>query len=177
MKYSIFYYLIIWSKVLLNSDFKTTARCPQPYRDTVMTFVPEARALVTEAGAAVSGPARLSRVRGEVLCRALSCPHRPSSHTALSVRSYVPPTSQGIVCSKVYSVITVWTVARRAPLSTGFSRQEYWSGLPCPPPGDLSDPGRSLMSLALGGGFFTTSTTWTKVLKLAQSASMSSWLG
>ena len=107
-----------------------------------MTFVPEARALVTEAGAAVSGPARLSRVRGEVLCRALSCPHRPSSHTALSVRSYVPPTSQGIVCSKVYSVITVWTVARRAPLSTGFSRQEYWSGLPIPSPGDLPEPGR-----------------------------------
>ena len=46
---------------------------------------------------------------------------------------------------------TLWTVARQAPLSMGFSRQEYWSGLPCPPPGDLSDPGielTSLMSLA-----------------------------
>ena len=40
--------------------------------------------------------------------------------------------------------IQVWpygTVARQAPLSMGFSRQEYWSGLPCPPPGDLPDPG------------------------------------
>ena len=44
----------------------------------------------------------------------------------------------------------------------GFSRQEYWSGLPCPPPGDLPDPGfelASLMSSGLGGRFFTTSTT------------------
>ena len=44
-----------------------------------------------------------------------------------------------------------------------FSRQEYWSGLPCPPPGDLPHPGiglAPLLSLALAGGFFTTSTTW-----------------
>ena len=37
--------------------------------------------------------------------------------------------------------VTLWTVACQAPLSMGFSRQEYWSGLPCPPPGDLPDPG------------------------------------
>ena len=45
----------------------------------------------------------------------------------------------------------------------GFSRQEYWSGLPCPPPGDLPDARlehMSLMSPALAGEFFTTSTTW-----------------
>ena len=45
----------------------------------------------------------------------------------------------------------------------GFSRHEYWSGLPCPPPGDLTDPGigpKSLVSPALAGGFFTTSATW-----------------
>ena len=49
----------------------------------------------------------------------------------------------------------------QAPLSTGFSRQEYWSGLPCPPPGDLPDPEiepTSLKSLALAGRFFTTSS-------------------
>ena len=48
-------------------------------------------------------------------------------------------------------------------LSMGFSRQEYWSGLPCPPPGDLPDPGiepESLVSPALADGFFITSTTW-----------------
>ena len=58
---------------------------------------------------------------------------------------------------------TPWTVALQAPLSMGFSRQEYWSGLPCPPPGDLPDPGIKpavLKSPALAGGFFTTSATW-----------------
>ena len=58
---------------------------------------------------------------------------------------------------------TLWTVALQAPLSVGFSRQEYWSGLPCPPPGDLPNPGvkpTSLKSPAVADGFFTTSTTW-----------------
>ena len=50
----------------------------------------------------------------------------------------------------------LWTVARQAPLSLGFSRQECWSGLPCPPPGDLPDPGMEPGSPALAGGFFTT---------------------
>ena len=62
---------------------------------------------------------------------------------------------------------TLCTVARQAPLSMGFSRQEYWSGLPCPPPGDLPDSGIepvSLMSPALAGGFFTTSATWEALL-------------
>ena len=65
--------------------------------------------------------------------------------------------------SHVWLFVTLWTVARQAPLSIGFSRQEYWSGLLCPPPGDLSDPGigsASLRSPALAGRFFTTSTTW-----------------
>ena len=61
------------------------------------------------------------------------------------------------------SFVTLWTIAHQAPLSMGFSRQEYWSGLPCPPPGGLPNPGIEFMSLispALAGGFFTTSTTW-----------------
>ena len=51
---------------------------------------------------------------------------------------------------------TPWTAARKARLSMGFSRQEHCSGVPCPPPGNLPDPGiepTSLMSLALAGGF------------------------
>ena len=62
---------------------------------------------------------------------------------------------------------TPGTVARQAPLSVGFSRQEYWSGLLCPPPGGLPDPGiepTSLTSPALAGGFFTTSTTWEALI-------------
>ena len=43
--------------------------------------------------------------------------------------------------------MTLWTIAHQAPLSMGLSRQEYWSGLPCPPPGDLPDPGIQLLSL------------------------------
>ena len=43
--------------------------------------------------------------------------------------------------SRVRLFATLWTVAHQAPLSMGFSRQEYWSGLPLPSPGDLSDPG------------------------------------
>jgi len=58
---------------------------------------------------------------------------------------------------------TPWTIALQAPLSMQFSRQEYWSGLPFPPPGDLPNPGIkpvSPTSPALAGEFFTTSSTW-----------------
>ena len=56
-----------------------------------------------------------------------------------------------------------WTVACQASLSMGFSRQEYWSELPCPPPGDIPEPGiepASLMSPALAGKFFIISASW-----------------
>ena len=56
--------------------------------------------------------------------------------------------------------MTLWTVGCQLPLSMGFSRQEYWSELPCPPPGNLPDPGTERASPALAGGFFTTSTMW-----------------
>ena len=62
--------------------------------------------------------------------------------------------------SHVQLFATPWTVAHQAPLSMEFSRQEYWSGLPFPSPGDLSNPGTELASLvppALTGSFFTTS--------------------
>ena len=51
---------------------------------------------------------------------------------------------------------TPWTVAHQAPLSTGLPRQEHWSGLPFPPPGDLPDLGIEPASPALAGIFFTT---------------------
>ena len=51
--------------------------------------------------------------------------------------------------------MTLWTVAYQAPLSMGFSRQEYWSGFPFPSPGDLPDPGIEPGSSALTGRFFT----------------------
>ena len=65
--------------------------------------------------------------------------------------------------SRVLLLATLWAIDPQAPLSLGFSRQEYWSGLLCPPSGDLPDSGikpTSLMSPALADGFFTASTTW-----------------
>ena len=64
---------------------------------------------------------------------------------------------QLLSCVRLF--VTPRTVARQAPLSMGFPRKEYWSGLPFPPPGDLPNPGikpRSPASPALAGGFFTT---------------------
>ena len=64
--------------------------------------------------------------------------------------------------SCVRLLATLWTVACHTPLSMGFSRQEYWSGLSCPLPGYLPDPDIEPMSLTsptLAGRFFTISTT------------------
>ena len=63
--------------------------------------------------------------------------------------------------SRVQLFVTTWTVAHQAPLSMGFSRQECWTRLSCPPPGDLPDPGIrpvSFISPALAGQFSTPST-------------------
>ena len=54
--------------------------------------------------------------------------------------------AQLLICVRLF--VTPWTVAGQAPLSMGFSRQEYWSGLPCPPPEDLPNPGIKLRSPA-----------------------------
>ena len=64
--------------------------------------------------------------------------------------------------SRVRLFATLWTVACQAALSMGFSRQEYWSGFPRPPAGDLPDPGIEPASFtvpALAGRFFSTSAT------------------
>ena len=58
--------------------------------------------------------------------------------------------------SRVQLFVTPWTVTRQAPLSMGFSRPDYWNGLPFASPGDLPDPGIKPTSPALAGGFFTT---------------------
>ena len=65
--------------------------------------------------------------------------------------------------SRVQLCTTLWTVGHQDLLSMGFSRQENWSGLPFPPPGDLPDTEIEFTSPAypvLAGGFFTTSATW-----------------
>ena len=65
-------------------------------------------------------------------------------------------TCGGVVVKSCPTLGTSWTVACQAPVSMGFSRQEYWSGLPSPPPGDLPGPEVEPTSLTSAGGFFTT---------------------
>ena len=91
---------------------------------------------------------------GTWLCH--SRPHRVEHYTfwrALCVQ----------LLGHVQLFVTLQTVAQQAPPSMEFSKQEYWSGFLCPPPGDLLDAGIkpvSLTSAALGRGFFTNSATW-----------------
>ena len=63
-------------------------------------------------------------------------------------------------CCLVYkscpTLVSPWTVACQAPLSMEFLKQEYWSGLPLPSPGELHNPGMEPMSPVLAGRFFTT---------------------
>ena len=87
---------------------------------------------------------------------------------------FCPPNMLGsIICQSRYCVlshfscvwffVTPWTLTCQAPLFVGFSKQDYWNGLLCPPPGDLPNPGMELASLtsfALAGRFFTTNATW-----------------
>ena len=71
-----------------------------------------------------------------------SCMHTKSFQSCLTLQLIVS--------------LTLWTVAPQAPLSMGSSRQEYWSGLPCPPPRDLPDPEMEPMFLAWQVDSFTT---------------------
>ena len=67
------------------------------------------------------------------------------------------------VCLRAVTSVVSYSLPLWTPLSLGFSKQEYWSGLPCPPPGILLHPGiktTSLTSPELAGGSFTTSDMW-----------------
>ena len=96
----------------------------------------------------------------------------------ISVQQPFPPWTMTVCCavlscfSHVRLFATLQTVARQAPLSRAFSRQECWSGLPMPSPGDLPDPGMeptSLSSPALAGRLFTTSATWQQPVQFSYS--------
>ena len=92
----------------------------------------------------------------------LSLPSHGLGNQGTGKRSNLPEITQSWDCMlNRFSHVRLY--ACQAPLSMGFLRQEYWSRLPCPPPGDLPDPGiepASLTSPALAGRFFTTSATW-----------------
>ena len=85
--------------------------------------------------------------------------HSPLNFPSQPHPSEIIKSKESCVCmlscfSRVWLFATPRTVARQAPLSMGFSRQEHWNGLPCPPPGHLTNPGikpASLRSPALAG--------------------------
>ena len=74
-------------------------------------------------------------------------------------------------CTVSHSVMSdslqPWHCSLQAASAMAFPRREYWSGLPCPLPGDLPDPGIEPASPALAGGFFTTSAAWEMILILS----------
>ena len=78
----------------------------------------------------------------------------PSDSSEVPVSTHAYAHVESLSC--VWLFATLWTAVHQAPLSMGFSRQEYWSGLPFPSPGDLPDSGIEPMSPALAGRFFTT---------------------
>ena len=78
-----------------------------------------------------------------------------SSHWLLGEKSFASTKESESVSCSARLFRTPWTIARRSPLSMGFSRQGYWSRLPFPSPEDLPDPGIEPESSALAGGFFT----------------------
>ena len=87
------------------------------------------------------------------------------------------------VCAQLLSGVwlftTPWTVTRQTPLSMGFPWQEYWSGLPCPPPGNLPNPGikpTSLASPILTGGFFASKPPGKSISILYLINYSSSWM-
>ena len=100
----------------------------------------------------------------------VGCSHEASWGHGLWVEAGLPAVSAAITpvlllgrFSCVWLFASPWAVAHQAPLSMECPRQEPWSGLPCPPPGNLPDPGikpESLTSPALAGEFLTTSPTW-----------------
>ena len=71
--------------------------------------------------------------------------------------------AKSLHCVRLFAAllfVTLRTGAHQAPFSVGFSRQEYWSGLPCPPPRNLPNPRIEPVSPPLADGLFTTSAAW-----------------
>ena len=104
--------------------------------------------------------------------------HLHISHTRLSWSG-----GGGLVTKSCLTLVTPWTVARQAPLSMGFSRQEYWSGLSFPSPGDLPNPGIEPGSPALqadswreswdGNVYARNSCMWTRLSRKSHSTNTS----
>ena len=116
------------------------------------------------------------------ICHVLCLPLRIIESTRISLHAQRPQRRAGMITRPQKAAVqtdrakslqscpteTLWTLAPQVSLSTGFSRREYRSGLPCPPPGDLLDSRTELMclmSVARAGRLFTASAAW-EALKL-----------
>ena len=107
-----------------------------------------------------------------------ACSHQESNVRTPDVRKWGAQGNDGktVLCAcSVTSVVshsfaTLWIVACQSPLSMGFSRQEYWSGLPCPPPGDLPDTRIEPMSPALQVDSLPTEPPWEALIERLYSA-------
>ena len=107
----------------------------------------------------------------QVLSPFQGCPGQSALPPSLSLSASLPSSTQWSSHLSVSStspqnscanstLATPWTVVHQAPLSMGFPRQAYWNGLPCPPRGDLPNPGIEPPSPAMVGRIFATSATW-----------------
>ena len=127
------------------------------------------RLLGFSGGSSVRNPPAIAEDPGSIPGSGRSPEEEMAEHDlATQPQQQMKTAAAANLLSHVRLCATLWTVAHQAPLSMGFSRQEYWSGLPCPPLGDLPNPGIepvSLTSPALSSGFFTTSTTWEAQMK------------
>ena len=113
----------------------------------------------------ISPPSKLSSVGFMSICVGVSTGQENEGSLLLKRKVQKEVCACQVTSVLPDSLVTPWTVALQAPLSIGFSRQECWSGLPCPPPGHLLDSGACLLSPALAGRFFTTTTTWEAPLE------------
>ena len=109
------------------------------------------------------------------------CMAKPIQYCKVKKKKY-PVLSCSVCLTRVWLFATPWTVACQVPLSVGFSRQEYWNGLPSPPPGNLPNPGIEPASLALAGVFFTTRATcevlreFAKIQSLGSQTTLLDWI-
>ena len=94
------------------------------------------------------------------------------NHICLCVCASVSMCVCVCVLSPIWLFVTPWTAALQAPLSMGLPRQQYWSGLPCPPPGDLPEPEIKPMSPALADRFFPAEPLGKPITGLDRSLQM-----
>ena len=139
----------------ISKSFNQKSPCHSPTFTLPISEKPERLfyLLVLRGGLSQTGPKTILKSKGG------NSGKNTSFNICLSLISVLCCASS---LSHVWLFATLWTVAHQAPLSMGFSRQEYCSELPCPSPEDLPDPGTkppSLLSPACVGGSFITSAT------------------